>query len=359
MHFYNSLFFVAQQFNVTNAMYEFQCSIWRQKWKLSLGDHIRHVMAINSILLLSPNKWSDNLSPHFCEASLRTTMNKIKSIYGLNLPRMQIKTVTDMISIIQGLDIEAISCSQAIVKLLQLDLLQICQWPGRVSSEVTSCANWRGCEQIRSNYPFRWSLFMWPVWWSWRRGFCSMDKRHSSRSTKKRNLVDTSSRSYCNKLERCEMVDQPWIRWSKTSMSWNKQLFIVERSNPNGDILQKCPGRTKLVGYSRFANHWTIHYLLSLGIAIRRPLCFVWIRDSPAIEKLVWFTQTADGYSTWFACPWCLPSTLHSLCQSVSTLATPSNCPWVQFRWHFFNSNGLQAALPFEEIQLGVMNPLK
>ncbi|KAL0076779.1 hypothetical protein J3Q64DRAFT_1770683 [Phycomyces blakesleeanus] len=104
-------------------MYEFQCSILRQKWKLSLEDHIHHAMAINSILLLSPNKYPDNLSPHFCEASLRTTMNKIKSIYGLNLPRMQIKTVTNMITIIQELDIEAISRSQAIVKLLQLDLL--------------------------------------------------------------------------------------------------------------------------------------------------------------------------------------------------------------------------------------------
>ncbi|KAL7332574.1 hypothetical protein PS15p_204592 [Mucor circinelloides] len=50
-------------------------------------------------------------------------MNKIKSIYGLNLPRMRIKTVTNMISIIQELDIEAISRSQAIVELLQLDLL--------------------------------------------------------------------------------------------------------------------------------------------------------------------------------------------------------------------------------------------
>lgn len=115
--------FVAQQFNVTNAMYEFQCSILRQKWKLSIEDHIHHAMAINSILLLSPNKYPDNLPSHFCEASLRATINKIKSIYGLNLPRMQIKTVTSMISIIQELDIEAISRSQAIVKLLQLDLL--------------------------------------------------------------------------------------------------------------------------------------------------------------------------------------------------------------------------------------------
>ncbi|KAG1111392.1 hypothetical protein G6F42_015048 [Rhizopus arrhizus] len=57
--------FVAEQFNVTNAMYEFQCSILRQKWKLSLEDHIHHAMAINSILLVSPNKYPDNLSPHF------------------------------------------------------------------------------------------------------------------------------------------------------------------------------------------------------------------------------------------------------------------------------------------------------
>ncbi|KAG0173873.1 hypothetical protein DFQ29_007687 [Apophysomyces sp. BC1021] len=117
--------FVAQQFDVTNAIYEFQCSILRQKWKLSIEDHIHHAMAINSILLLSPNKYPDNLSPHFCEASLKATINKIKSIYGLNSPRMQIETVTNMISIIQELDIEVISRSQAIVKLLELDLCQM------------------------------------------------------------------------------------------------------------------------------------------------------------------------------------------------------------------------------------------
>ncbi|KAI9483107.1 MAG: hypothetical protein EXX96DRAFT_599675 [Benjaminiella poitrasii] len=107
-------YFVAQQFNVTNAIYEFQCSVLRQKWKLSIKDHIHHAMAINSILLLSPTKYSDNLSPHFCEANLRATIDQIKFIYGLNSPHMQIKT---------ELDIEAISRSQAIVKLLQLDLL--------------------------------------------------------------------------------------------------------------------------------------------------------------------------------------------------------------------------------------------
>ncbi|KAI9247338.1 hypothetical protein BY458DRAFT_560377 [Sporodiniella umbellata] len=115
--------FVAQLFNVTNAMYDFQCSILRQKWKLSIEDHINHAMAISLILLLSPKKHPDNLLPHFCKASLRTTINKIKSIYGLSLPHMQIKTVTDMISIIQELDIEATSRNQAIIKLMQLDLL--------------------------------------------------------------------------------------------------------------------------------------------------------------------------------------------------------------------------------------------
>ncbi|KAG1195792.1 hypothetical protein G6F70_007965 [Rhizopus microsporus] len=50
-----------------------------------------------------------------------------------------------------------------------------------------------------------------------------LDKRHNIRSARKRNLVDMSSRSYHNKLGRCEMVDQPWIR-----------------SDPSGDVLQEC-----------------------------------------------------------------------------------------------------------------------
>ncbi|KAI9016361.1 hypothetical protein CLU79DRAFT_805338 [Phycomyces nitens] len=107
-------------FYVTNAFYEFQRSILQQKRKLSIEDNIHHAMAINSILLLSPNY---SLSQNFCEASLKATINKIKYIYGLNSPRMEIETVTNMISIIQDLDIEAISRSQAIAKLLELDIL--------------------------------------------------------------------------------------------------------------------------------------------------------------------------------------------------------------------------------------------
>ncbi|ORX55564.1 hypothetical protein DM01DRAFT_1382712 [Hesseltinella vesiculosa] len=114
--------FVAQQFNVTNAIYEFQCSILQQKWKLSIEDHIHHALAINSILLLSQNKYPENLSPYFCEASLKATISKIKSIYGLNLPSVQTKTVSDIFSILQELDVGTVSRRQAIVKLLQLDL---------------------------------------------------------------------------------------------------------------------------------------------------------------------------------------------------------------------------------------------
>ena len=41
----------------------------------------------------------------------------------------------------------------------------------------------------------------------------------------------------------------------------------------------------KLGGYSRVANHWTIHGLLSPGVTVRRPpLCHIWIRDSPGTE---------------------------------------------------------------------------
>lgn len=68
-----------------------------------------------------------------------------------------------------------------------------------------------------------------------------MDKRHKNRSMKKWNLVDKSSRSYNNKLESCEMIDQPWLRWSTARMTWSEEIFVIERSDPSGDIMQECP----------------------------------------------------------------------------------------------------------------------
>ncbi|CAO3668783.1 hypothetical protein CU097_011634 [Rhizopus azygosporus] len=42
-------------FDVTDALYLLQRSILQQKWKFSLEDHVHCAIAINSILLLTPN----------------------------------------------------------------------------------------------------------------------------------------------------------------------------------------------------------------------------------------------------------------------------------------------------------------
>ncbi|KAG1056511.1 hypothetical protein G6F43_001610 [Rhizopus delemar] len=113
---------MAQKFDVTNALYELQCSILQHKWKISLEDHVHHAMVLNSILLLSPGQYSDNLSPHFNEEGFRATINKIESMYDFKKPRMQMATISGLINIIQDLNIEAISRDKAIVKLLELDI---------------------------------------------------------------------------------------------------------------------------------------------------------------------------------------------------------------------------------------------
>lgn len=46
---------MAQQFDVTKALYELQRLILQYERKLSLEDHIHHAMVLNSILILSPN----------------------------------------------------------------------------------------------------------------------------------------------------------------------------------------------------------------------------------------------------------------------------------------------------------------
>ncbi|CEP19972.1 hypothetical protein [Parasitella parasitica] len=114
-----------------------------------------------------------------------------------------------MISLIQELDMEAISRSQAIVKLLQLDLLpherkfanglaELVKKLPRVPMEEDANES----ELItRFVDPFLCGLFDDPeggVFIRWTNDI-------TVEAQKKRNLVDTSSRSYRNRLERCEM----------------------------------------------------------------------------------------------------------------------------------------------------------
>ncbi|KAG0166784.1 hypothetical protein DFQ30_006787, partial [Apophysomyces sp. BC1015] len=114
---------MAQKFDVTNALYELQRSILQHKWKFSLEDHIHHAMAVNSILFLSRGQCPDNLSPHFNEEDISATIKKIELMYDFNKPRMQMTTITDMISITQNLNTETIGRDKATVKLLELELL--------------------------------------------------------------------------------------------------------------------------------------------------------------------------------------------------------------------------------------------
>lgn len=75
-------------------------------------------MVLNSILLLSSGQYPNNLSPYFSEEGFRAAINKIESMYDFKQPRMQMSTISDLINIIEDLNIEAISRDKAIVKLL-------------------------------------------------------------------------------------------------------------------------------------------------------------------------------------------------------------------------------------------------
>ena len=96
-----------------------------------------------------------------------------------------------------------------------------------------------------------------------KKGYFFDDKRHNIRSTKKWNLVDMSSRSYHNKLETCEMVDQPWIRWSKISMPWSKQLFVVQGADPSGKNALDAQNLENILGL-QIIGRSIIFYLLVL-----------------------------------------------------------------------------------------------
>ena len=48
-------------FDVTDAFYKLQRSLQTQKWKFSLEDHIHYALASTSVLILSPNKYLDDL----------------------------------------------------------------------------------------------------------------------------------------------------------------------------------------------------------------------------------------------------------------------------------------------------------
>ncbi|KAI8886245.1 hypothetical protein K501DRAFT_310081 [Backusella circina FSU 941] len=108
-------------FDATDAFYKLQQSLQTQKWKLSLEDHIHYALACTSILLLSPNKYPDDLLPFFDVHSLTATINHIETTYNINKLPMPIETVMDIIKIIQEvLDGTAIR-EMAAIKLLKFD----------------------------------------------------------------------------------------------------------------------------------------------------------------------------------------------------------------------------------------------
>ncbi|KAG0193444.1 hypothetical protein DFQ28_005262 [Apophysomyces sp. BC1034] len=112
---------LVENFDATNAFHKLQLSICQHKWKLSLENHIHYAMAATSILLLSRNQYSEELSPYFNEDGLKATIDSIEAMYGIKKPQISMETVTSMISIIEDLTIGAISRDKAIVRLLDLE----------------------------------------------------------------------------------------------------------------------------------------------------------------------------------------------------------------------------------------------
>ncbi|KAG0167271.1 hypothetical protein DFQ29_000540, partial [Apophysomyces sp. BC1021] len=106
-------------FDATYAFYKLQQSLQIQKWKLSLEDH--HALACTSILLLSPNKYPDDLLPFFDVHNLTATIDHIKTIYNINKPPMPTETVMDIIKITQEILDGTATREMAAIKLLKFD----------------------------------------------------------------------------------------------------------------------------------------------------------------------------------------------------------------------------------------------
>lgn len=82
-------------------------------------------MATSFILFLPQDQYSEDLASYFHENDLNATVNHVDALYGIKKPRLSMEVVTKMINIIEDITIGTTSRENAIVRLLQLDLLPI------------------------------------------------------------------------------------------------------------------------------------------------------------------------------------------------------------------------------------------
>ncbi|CAO3637725.1 unnamed protein product [Mucor fragilis] len=113
---------VIDSFDLAQAFFDFQTSLKQEKWKLSLEQNVHLALAATSILLITPNKYNEQLQPFFTSEEWGMTNNWIQDLYEIKRQPMPLDTVSNMLRIIDDLINKNIDREEADARLKKLPL---------------------------------------------------------------------------------------------------------------------------------------------------------------------------------------------------------------------------------------------
>lgn len=113
---------LVDQFDVSQAFYNFQSSMYQEKWKLPLEQNIRLALAMTSVLLITPNKNPDDLQEFFADEEWTITSNKIQDIYDVKRKPMPLETISSIMGVVDNLLNNTINREEASIRITKLPL---------------------------------------------------------------------------------------------------------------------------------------------------------------------------------------------------------------------------------------------
>ncbi|ORY94213.1 hypothetical protein BCR43DRAFT_496059 [Syncephalastrum racemosum] len=95
---------VIDEFDVTNTTYCMKFASKDHRWKLSLEDYLRLVLASTSVLLLTPEIFPNGIQPYFGHGNWAATISVIENIYNIRQTTpIPIDVAASLLSIIDDL----------------------------------------------------------------------------------------------------------------------------------------------------------------------------------------------------------------------------------------------------------------
>ncbi|CAO3669225.1 unnamed protein product [Rhizopus microsporus] len=114
--------FLVNNFDVSNAIHRMQLSLKEHTWKFSLEDNLHLALASMSVLLLSANRYPEEVKPFFRQEDWNDTIGHVESLYDIKQQPMPITTVASILTVVDDLLSRNINREQAEARLKSLPL---------------------------------------------------------------------------------------------------------------------------------------------------------------------------------------------------------------------------------------------